>query len=67
MRDVNEGARIAEPSGKTEVDEMDKMNGGAPADKNILRFDIAVNDVSGVDKFQMGKLVSEYTLIIKDQ
>jgi hypothetical protein len=54
---VNEGARIAEPSGKTEVDEMDKANGGAPPDKNILWFDIAVNNVSRMDKFQMRKLV----------
>ena len=56
MRDVNEGARIAEPSGETEVDEMDKAIGEAPSDKNILGFDIAVNDVSRVDKFQMEKL-----------
>ena len=41
MRDVNEGVRIAEPSGKTEVNE----------------FDIAVDDVSRVDVFQMEKLV----------
>ena len=54
---MNEGARIAEPSGKTKVDEMDKAKGGAPPNKNILRFDIAVNDVSRVDKFQMKKLV----------
>jgi hypothetical protein len=57
LRGVNEGARIAEPSGETEVDEMDKASGGAPPDKNILGFDIAVNDVSRVDKFQMVKLV----------
>jgi hypothetical protein len=56
VRDVNEGARIAEPSGETEVDEMDKAIGGAPSDKNILGFDIAVNDVSRMDKFQMEKL-----------
>lgn len=60
MRDVNEGARIAEPSGETEVDEMDKTNGGTPPDKNILRFDIAVNDVSRVNKFQMEKLVLKF-------
>jgi hypothetical protein len=59
VRDVNEGARIAEPSRETEVNEMNKANGGVPPDKNILGFDIAVNDVSGVDKFQMGKLVLE--------
>jgi hypothetical protein len=57
VRDVNEGARIAKPSCETEVDEMDKANGGAPPDKNILGFDIAVNDVSRVDEFQMEKLV----------
>jgi len=57
VRGVNEGARIAEPSGETEVDEMDKANGGAPPNKNILGFDIAVNNVSRVDKFQMEKLV----------
>ena len=57
MRGVNEGARIAEQSGETEVDEMDKANGGAPSDKNVLGFDIAVNNVSRVDKFQMEKLV----------
>ena len=56
VRDVNEGARIAEPSGETEVNEMDKAIGEAPSDKNILGFDIAVNDVSRVDKFQMEKL-----------
>jgi hypothetical protein len=60
VRDVNEGARIAEPSGETEVDEMDKANGGAPPDKNILGFNIAVNDVSRVDKFEMEKLVLEF-------
>jgi hypothetical protein len=48
---------IVEPSDETEVYEMDKANGGAPPDKNILGFDIAVNDVSRVDKFQMEKLV----------
>ena len=60
MRGVNESARIAEKSGKTEVNEMDKMDGGAPPDKNILGYDIAVNDVSRVDKFQMEKLVLEF-------
>jgi hypothetical protein len=60
VRGVNEGARIAEPSGKTEVDEMDKVNGGAPPDKNVLGFDIAVDDVSRVDKFQMVKLVFQF-------
>jgi hypothetical protein len=55
--DVNEGARITEPSGKTKVDEMGKANGGAPSDKDILGFDIAVNNVSSVDKFQTDKLV----------
>ena len=60
MRDVNEGARIAEQSGKTEVDEMDKTNGGTPPYKNIIGFDIAMNDVSGVDKFKMVKLVWEF-------
>ena len=60
MRDVNEGTRIAEPSGETEVEEMEKVNGGAPPDKNIFRFDITVNDVLRVDKFQMGELVSEF-------
>jgi hypothetical protein len=59
VRCVNEGARITEQSGETEVDEMDKANGGAPPDKNILGFNIAVNDVSRVDKFQMKKLVLE--------
>jgi hypothetical protein len=57
VRGVNECARIAEPSGETEVDEMDKANGGALSDKNVLRFDIAVNNMSRVEKFQMGKLV----------
>jgi hypothetical protein len=51
VRDVNEGARIAELSGETEVNEMDKANGRALPEKNILRFDIAVDDVSRVDKF----------------
>jgi hypothetical protein len=59
VRCVNEGARITEQSGETEVDEMDKANGGAPPNENILGFDIAVNDVSRVDKFQMEKLVLE--------
>ena len=64
MRGVNEGARITEPSGKTEVDEMDKVNGGAPPNKNIFGFDIAVNDVLRVDKFQMKKLVeNKYTVM----
>ena len=49
-----------ELSGETKVDEMDKANRGAPPDKNILRFDIAVNDVLRVDKFQMEKLVLEF-------
>ena len=60
MRGVNEGARIMEQSGKTKVDEMDKANGGAPSDKNFLRFDIAVNNMSRVDKFQMEKLVWKF-------
>ena len=64
VRGVNEGARIMEPSGETKVDEMDKVNGGAPPNKNILRFDITVNDVSRVDKFQMKKLVeNKYTVM----
>ena len=65
MRDVNEGVRIAEPSGETEVNEMDKMIGEAPSDKNIFGFDITVNDVSRVDKFQMEKIGREnkYTVI----
>ena len=57
MRRVDEGARIAEPSGETEVDEMNKASGGTLSNKNILRFDIAVDDVSRVDIFQMKKLV----------
>jgi hypothetical protein len=57
---VNEGVRIAEPSGKTKIDEMDKAIGGAPPDKNIVGFDIAVNNVSRVDKFQKEKLVLEF-------
>ena len=60
MSDVNEGTRITELSGETEVDEMEKVNGGALPNKNILRFDITVNDVLRVDKFQMEKLVSEF-------
>ena len=55
MRDVNEGVRITEPSGTTEVNEMDKANGGASPNKNILGFDIAVDGVSGVDRFRMEK------------
>jgi hypothetical protein len=57
VRNVNEGARIVEPSGKTKVDEMDKASGRALSDKNVFRFDIAVNDMSRVDKFQVEKLV----------
>jgi hypothetical protein len=57
VRNVNEGARIAGPSGKTKVDEMDKASGRAPSNKNVLGFDIAVNDMSRVDKFQVKKLV----------
>jgi hypothetical protein len=57
VRNVNEGARIAEPSGKTKVDEMDKASGRALSDKSVLRFDITVNDMSRVDKFQVKKLV----------
>ena len=60
MRGVNEGARIMEQSGETKVNEMDKANGGAPSDKNFLRFDIAVNNMSRVDKFQMEKLVWKF-------
>jgi hypothetical protein len=60
VRNVNEGARIAEPSGETKIDEMDKAIGGALPDKNIVRFDIAVNNVSRVDKFQKEKLVLEF-------
>jgi hypothetical protein len=51
VRNVNEGARITEPSGKTKIDEMDKAIGGALPDKNIVGFDIAVNNVLRVDKF----------------
>jgi len=57
VRGVNESARITEPSRETEVDEMNKTNRGTSPDKNILRFDIAVDDVSRVDIFQMEKLV----------
>ena len=57
MRGVNESARITEPSGETEVDEMNKTNRGTSSDKNILWFDIAVDDVSRVDIFQIEKLV----------
>jgi hypothetical protein len=57
VRNVNEGVRIAEPSGKTKVNEMDKAIGRALSDKNVLGFDIAVNDMSRVDKFQVEKLV----------
>jgi hypothetical protein len=57
VRGVNESARIMEPSGKTEVDEMNKTNRGTSSDKNILWFDIAVDDVSRVDIFQIEKLV----------
>ena len=57
MRGVNESARITEPSGETEVDEMNKTNRGTLSDKNILWFDIAVDDVSRVDIFQVEKLV----------
>jgi hypothetical protein len=46
-----------EPSGKTKVDEMDKASGRALSDKNVLGFDIAVNDMLRVDKFQVEKLV----------
>jgi len=59
-RGVNEGVRVVELSGKTEVDEMDKANEGTSPYKNIVGFDIAVNDVSGVDEFQMGELVLEF-------
>ena len=48
-----------EPSGKTKIDEMDKGIGGALPNKNIVRFDIAVNGVSRMDKFQKEKLVLE--------
>jgi hypothetical protein len=57
VRGVNESARITEPSGETEVDEMNKTNRGTSSDKNILWFDIAVDDVSRVDIFQIEKLV----------
>jgi hypothetical protein len=57
---VNEGARIVEPSGETKIDEMDKVIEGALPDKNIVGFDIAVNNVSRVDKFQKKKLVLEF-------
>jgi hypothetical protein len=57
VRNVNEGARIMEPSGKTKADEMDKASKRALSDKNVLGFDIAVNDMSRVDKFQVEKLV----------
>jgi hypothetical protein len=57
VRRVDEGARIAEPSGETEVDEMNKASGGTSSNKNILRFDIAMDDVSRVDIFQTKKLV----------
>jgi len=57
VRGVNESARITEPSRETEVDEMNKTNRGTSPDKNILWFDIAVDNVSRVDIFQMEKLV----------
>jgi len=57
VRGVNESARITEPSGETEVHEMNKTNRGTSSDKNILWFDIAVDDVSRVDIFQIEKLV----------
>jgi hypothetical protein len=57
VRNVNEGARIAEPSGETKVYEMDQASGRAPSDKNVLGFNIAVNNMSRVDKFQVEKLV----------
>jgi hypothetical protein len=57
VRNVNEGERIVEPSGETKVNEMDKASGRALSDKNVLGFDIAVNDMSRVDKFQVEKLV----------
>jgi hypothetical protein len=57
VRGVNESARIMEPSGETEVDEMNKTNRGTSSNKNILWFDIAVDDVSRVDIFQIEKLV----------
>jgi hypothetical protein len=57
VRNVNEGARIVEPSGETKVDEMDKASGRVLSDKNVLGFDIAVNDMLRVDKFQVEKLV----------
>ena len=53
MRGVNEGARITEPSGKAKINEMDKVNEGAPPNKNIIRFDIAVNDVLRVDVLEL--------------
>ena len=56
---VNEGVRIVEPSGEAKIDEMDKVNEGALANKNIIGFDITVNDVSRVDEFQMEKPVLE--------
>jgi hypothetical protein len=51
VRGVNESARIAEPSGEAEVDEMDKAIEGAPPNENVIGFDITVNDVSRVDEF----------------
>jgi hypothetical protein len=60
VRNVNEGARIAEPSGETKINERDKAIGGAPPDKNIVGFDIAVNNVSRVNKFQKEKLALEF-------
>jgi hypothetical protein len=57
VRNVNEGVRIVEPSGETKVDEMDKVSGRAPSDRNVLGFDITMNDMLRVDKFQVEKLV----------
>ena len=43
--------------GETEVNEMNETNRGTSSNKNILWFDIAVDDVSRVDIFQIEKLV----------
>jgi hypothetical protein len=48
---------MVEPSGETKLNDMDKASGRAPSDKNVLGFDIAVNAMSRVDKFQVEMLV----------
>ena len=57
---MNVSTGISELLCQAEVDKMEnigRVTTRPTPEQNIFRFDIAMNDVSGVNKFQMKKLV----------